>query len=153
MNPQDTQKQIPEFELDAVNKIWWPVTVEIPFDGGTLAKFQFEAEFNVLAETEYDAILGEKPESEKLVSVILVENYEKLRKIVTNWRKIKRGGVAVPFSEMALHDEITGKHGRALSTGIWAALTQIRYGVVVGNFEPLPGTGQQAAPAAEEPTL
>lgn len=186
MNPQDTQKQIPEFELDTANKIWWPVNVAIPVDGGKLAEFQFEAEFNVLSEAEYDAILGEKKANDarqlaemlaaqpnvlsqgeyeallrdnaaadggKKVSEILEENFGKIRQIVTGWRKIKRNGADVPFSEAELRAQLTGKYGRALSTGIWGALTQIRYGIVVGNFEPLPGTGQQAAPVADEQTL
>ena len=36
--------------------VWWPVTVEIPADGGAVTKGEFEAHFKLLPQTEIEAL-------------------------------------------------------------------------------------------------
>jgi hypothetical protein len=46
------------FKLTAVRKIWWPVVVQVPDDGGKVQKFEFDAEFEIPSLDEHDEFTG-----------------------------------------------------------------------------------------------
>lgn len=45
------------FNLAAVRKIKWPVTVNIPQDGGKVLSVEFDAEFEILDTDEHDELV------------------------------------------------------------------------------------------------
>ncbi len=46
------------FKIAAVRKVWWPVLVQVPNDGGKLQKFEFDAEFEIPQLEEHDEFVG-----------------------------------------------------------------------------------------------
>lgn len=50
------------FKLAKQSKIKWPVTVNVPQDGGTTKKHQFNADFELISQEEYDAFYAENGE-------------------------------------------------------------------------------------------
>lgn len=46
------------FRVAAVKKVWWPVLVQIPADGGKIQKHEFDAEFEIPSLEEHDEFTG-----------------------------------------------------------------------------------------------
>lgn len=46
------------FKLAAVRRIKWPVTVNIPQDGGKTLSVEFDTEFEILSIKEHDELVG-----------------------------------------------------------------------------------------------
>lgn len=144
----------------------WPVIVEVPVDGGKFEKFQFTGVFARLTEAEMDELTGDakKPAAEtgaealeaakgdeKRLAEVLQENARKMPQFMIGWEGVKThpGGSDVPFTAETLAAQIIGPLGLALSRGINRAVSEIRHGVRLGNFEPLPAAGQKTEPAED----
>lgn len=91
------------FRLDASDTYWYPVTVEIPVDGGKFAKSTFDAQLKRLARTEVMEIMrrirdGETTDAEVACAVLV------------GWRGVcDRDGNEIPFSEGA-RDQLLDVH-------------------------------------------
>jgi hypothetical protein len=46
------------FKLAAVKKVTWPVVVQIPIDHGKVQKAEFDAEFEILEQSEHDELVN-----------------------------------------------------------------------------------------------
>lgn len=141
----------PIFVIDP-EPVAWPVVVEgVPVAGGNFGRFQFTALICVLAESEYAQILGDaKLPADAPMPALLEENARLLPQLVAGWERVKdKDGTEVPFSPEALAKQLTGRLGRQLGAGLWRAVSEVRFGVRLGNFAPPPDAGSpSAAPAA-----
>ena len=139
----------------------WPVTVRQPIDGGEFADFQFVGHFMRVSDEEWFA-LEKSDESAKLSenatyaerdAVTLRDNLRNIPTLMVGWEGVRRGpepdSSEVPFSVELLQRQLSGPNARALATGIWRALQEIRLGLRLGNSAPLPAPGLGDAPAAE----
>jgi len=143
----DENKPVPAFTIDPAPTIEWPVTVDIPVDGGASAAFQFTGVFKRLPEAELDKLLGvdvgaihESPEApeaeakEKRIQDVLRENAELFPQLLVGWEGVKTAsGADAEFSAESLKVQITGANGRFLSIGLWRAVSEIRHGARLGN--------------------
>lgn len=77
------------FKLSQSNSYYWPVTVEMPADGGKFEKHTFDAEFRRMSVDELQA-LGDTDETGGIAC----------RTIMVGWKGIvDDSGEEVPFSE------------------------------------------------------
>lgn len=60
------------FKLEKKPSITWPVTVQIPRDGGKTTKATFEAEFRLLDQDEFDRVYSEGGTDRDLLARVLV---------------------------------------------------------------------------------
>lgn len=153
-----TNKSLPAFVIDPSPTICWPVTVELPGNGGRLVKQCFNATFRVLSEKEVRAIIESgksgKPEGERTVADIEQENATIYRQIVTGWDVTDAAGQPVPLSQ--LPDLLTDSpYSIALAKGLQAAWLQMRFGqapedggVIEGNSVPSPAAGSETVAQA-----
>lgn len=69
------------FKLTDIKSVKWPVTVNVPQDGGTVKKYEFTAQFELIGQKEYDDFYkpakGEEPAGEKDVGLT--------RRVLTGW--------------------------------------------------------------------
>jgi hypothetical protein len=74
------------FKLSEKRTIKWPVTVDVPQDGGTTAEARFEAEFEILGQDEMDAIIE--------------SGQDLLDRVLTGWGADLRDetGAAIPYT-------------------------------------------------------
>ncbi len=85
------------FTLKKTHEYSWPITVEIPSDGGRFVKQTFDCTFKALGQDELSAILSpETPTSGvQTDTALLVE-------VITGWKGVQdEGGAELPFSETA----------------------------------------------------
>ncbi len=151
------------FVIVADPTVRWPVVVCVPADDGRFEEWQFTGIFRVLSEAEFEA-WSDKPAVEGVAGVIeavpdklatlplsevLASNADKFAEVLVGWDGVtNETGESIPFSVELFKAQVTGRHGRALSVGLNAALAQIRYGVapdqpgaVRGNSAPPPAAG------------
>lgn len=90
-----------QFQLVQKHEFWWPVTVKVPADGGSIVEQSFEVRFT--AQTRDDAIAAiEKAAQTRDPRARAELEYEQLRSVVTDWRGvIDQDRAALPFSETA----------------------------------------------------
>lgn len=134
--------------------VQWPVVVKIP-NGGTFDETRFTGVFKVLSEEEFEA-WGAAPDvpaeelSNRKLSQVLADNAEKFAQVLIGWgpEVMDSAGNSVPFTPELLKAQVRGKHGLALSSGLNAALHQIRFGIdadtpgaLLGNSAPPPAAG------------
>lgn len=128
----------------------WPVDVSVPVAGGAFEMRRFTALINVLSEAEYEALLAvpapanDAPAApEKTEKEHLEDNARLFPSLIAGWGADVQtpGGQPVPFSARALADVVTGPHGKAVSAGLWRAVSEVRHGVRLGNFAAPPVTG------------
>ena len=130
----------PLFVIDEDPTVVWPVNVKLPQAGGEFAEYQFDVTMRVLSPDQYEALMKDLPdfkpkesdsEIPKLpaLSEVVQANVPAFQKIITGWSKVKdRDGKDVPFTPERLAAQITGPRGPAISTGIWRAVNEVRYG-------------------------
>lgn len=76
------------FKLATTKKVKWPVTVEVPQDGGKTQKAEFEVEFEVLAQDQLEALPR--------------EGKDMLAAVVIGWSGVQdEGGEPIEYSEEA----------------------------------------------------
>jgi hypothetical protein len=47
------------FQLQTELFVWWPVTITVPTDGGTVSEHEIDVQFELIEETEYQAAAQE----------------------------------------------------------------------------------------------
>lgn len=128
----------------------WPVDVRVPAAGGEFVTRRFTALINVLSEAEYETLLAvpaPAPDAlaapEKTEKQHLEDNARLFPALIAGWGADVQtpDGQPVPFSAKALADVVTGPHGKAVSAGLWCAVSEVRHGVRLGNFAAPPVTG------------
>lgn len=149
------------FVIDPEPKVWWPVRVNVPVDGGGFAEFEFDAHLRVYSEEDYARLLPQAAPDADLrdLRAVLAHNAELIPPFVADWRRVTDpDGQAMPIS--ALPGVLTGPYGKAFSMGFNRAIGELRYGVAPdgesanrGNSAPPPAAGSTAAEVAEaQPT-
>lgn len=96
-----------------VKKVRWPVTVNVPKDGGQVDAETFEAEFNVLKQSELEGLKGDM-----------------LAAVLAGWPddkgpKHENGTDRVPFTAEAKAELLDAPHAR---TGLFNAYAEIQTG-------------------------
>lgn len=146
----------PLFVIDNDPIVDWPVIVKLPAAGGTFDEYQFTVSMRVLAPSAYEALFSEAPgavksdagtddgEIKKLpnkpLSEIVQLNTPIFQRIVTGWSGITdRDGNTVAYSPEKLAEQITGPRGPALSTGLWRAISEVRYGIRMSDGTEIDG--------------
>lgn len=147
------------FVIDPEPKVWWPVRVSVPVDGG-LAEFAFEAQLRVYSEEDYARLLPGAAAGSELpdLRAVLAHNATLIPQFVTDWRGVTDpAGAPLPIS--ALPAVLTGPYGKAFSGGFIKAIGELRYGLPPdgepasrGNSAPPPAAGSTADAVAEAPT-
>lgn len=81
------------FKLAKVNRVYWPVTVQIPQDGGTSQKATFEAQFEILSQDEADAVVMGRNDA----------HTDLLDRVLVGWKNVRgaEGEAEIPFTDEA----------------------------------------------------
>ncbi|QOJ20358.1 MAG: hypothetical protein HRU77_06405 [Gammaproteobacteria bacterium] len=64
------------FKIEKTRKINWPITINVPQDGGETKEQQFTAQFELISQKEYDAFYAEES-AEKDIGLA--------RRVLTGW--------------------------------------------------------------------
>lgn len=142
----EASDQVPVFVITP-EPVPWPVDVRVPAAGGTFITRRFTARINVLSESDYqrllDAPAADPAAPEKTEKEHLEDNARLFPSFIAGWGKDVQtpDGQPVPFSIQALADLVTGPYGKAVSAGLWRAVSEVRHGVRLGNFVAPPVTG------------
>ncbi|GEM_PF-3208547 len=163
---ENQKPSFPAFVIDPQPKVWWPVQVRVPAQGGRFEIHQFSALIRVLSEDEFDELgstAKKLPQDEAVdakaaavrrpMKEILAENADLFAKVVFDWGEEVRDakGEVVPFSQETLAAQVKGPFGGPLSAGLWTAINEVRVGARLGNYEVPPATGLDS-PAEAAPT-
>lgn len=149
-----------QFIIEKNPTVAWPVTVHLPV-AGKFEPFVFNATFAVKSEVDYARILPQQGAAEpdddieagqereikaRSLADVLSENARILPQLVRDWNGPQApDGTPVPIAE--LPGLLTGPYGRALSVGLYRAVSEIRYGLDLtggaseGNSAPSPANG------------
>ncbi len=136
MEPQNK----PLFVIDDDPVVDWPVIVSLPADGGTFEEHQFTVSMRVLSPAEYEALFADAPanirsagEAMKASEVVTL-NVPIFQRLITGWSDVKDSdGNDVAYTPETLAGQITGKRALAISAGLWRAISEVRFGVRLGN--------------------
>lgn len=153
MKSEDT----PLFVVDHNPSVMWPVYLRLPADGGSFAVHRFQVRLNVLPEARYAELLdgnsseAAQRDNDKPTHEVLADNALRFPEFVCGFGDDLRDsqGDPIAFSVEKLQELVVGPYGGPLSVGLWRAITEVRYGARLGNFEPPPAAGAQAGAAAE----
>jgi hypothetical protein len=85
------------FVLKQSDNYSWPVTVEIPIDGGRFEKHTFDAQFKRLSQTRIEEIMSEAISGEMKDVAVATD-------ILTGWTGITGDGEPIPYSEKGKAD-------------------------------------------------
>jgi hypothetical protein len=44
------------FKLQKTNAVWWPVTINVPADGGTVTEHKIQVKFELIPQDEFDSL-------------------------------------------------------------------------------------------------
>jgi len=131
----DQIKDKPLFVIDDDPVVDWPVIVTLPAHGGIFVQHQFTVSMKVLSPDEYDALFAAAPaniktdDAEIKISEIVRKNVPLFQSVITGWSGVKdRAGNDVAYTPGVLAEQVTGKYGIAISSGLWRAISEIRYG-------------------------
>ena len=119
--------------------VWWPVTVDVPADGGTVEQKRFELKFKRLKVSEIEEIrqLG---------------NVDFVLRTAVDWRGLDDEGKAVPFGASTIA-EIMDEPGVAEAIGrAWGSFLTATPETRLGNSGPSPAGGPAAAAETADPT-
>ncbi len=126
----------PRFVIDDDPIVEWPVIVKLPSDGGLFNEYQFTVSMRVLSPKGYEDLFAAAPASIKRdemppMSEMLAENVPIFQSLVTGWGSdvVDPSGNAVEFTDGKLAEQVTGPAGSALSSGLWRAISEVRYGM------------------------
>lgn len=94
------------FKLKQSASFRWPVTLELPSDGGVFVKETFDAEFKRLSQSRINELKDEVIQGKSSDEAIC-------REVVVGWSGVTDDGEEVPFSVSALGQllEINGASG------------------------------------------
>lgn len=82
------------FKLIQPTSYTWPVTVELPVDGGRTEKATFDAEFKRLSQSRLEEIRGQIERNE-------IRDVDLVREVMVGWSGVTDGANPVPYSEAA----------------------------------------------------
>lgn len=82
------------FKLIQPSSYTWPVTVELPVDGGRVEKATFDVEFKRLSQSRLEEIRGLVERSE-------IRDVDLVREVLVGWSGVTDGSDPVPYSEAA----------------------------------------------------
>lgn len=82
------------FKLIQPTSYTWPVTVELPIDGGRTEKATFDAEFKRLSQSRLEEIRGQIERNE-------IRDVDLVREVMVGWSGVTDGANPVPYSEAA----------------------------------------------------
>lgn len=138
-----------QFVIDNNPIVDWPVTVKLPTAGGKFTEYQFTVSMRVLSPRQYEALLDRNDSPVKAgaeitepapvkpapkMSETTEQNVPIFQRLITDWQGVAdRDGNAVDYSLEKLAEQVTGPRGPALSTGLWRAISEVRYGARLGN--------------------
>lgn len=94
------------FKLSQSQDYTWPVTVNMPQDGGKFAKETFDARFRRVAQERIDELRLQSESGEKMNDSAIV------REVLVGWSGITDDGQDLPFSPANL-DRLLSLHGVA----------------------------------------
>ncbi len=104
------------FKISKKTTFTWPVTVQVPQDGGVFKPYEFIAEFKMQTQSEIDALLELSKANDK----------DMLKAVLVGWDQVQDSdGNPLPFSE------------ESLST--LTDITYVRTGLVKSFFEAVSG--------------
>ena len=104
------------YKRSALKKVWWPVTVTVPKDGGGVTRHTFECEFELLKQSEFDEVYSGGGTDREL-----------LLRVTSGWRKYAdEEGNDVPFTREALEAEIDTPFVRNALVAAYLQLSQGR---------------------------
>lgn len=83
------------FKLSQATTYTWPVTIELPADGGRTEKHTFDAQFQRLSQSRIEEIRG-------LIERNEIRDVDLVREVVTGWSNVVDNDGPVPFSAFAL---------------------------------------------------
>jgi hypothetical protein len=83
------------FKLSQSDTYNWPVTVEVPADGGRTEKSTFDAEFKRLTQSRIEEI-------RKLIEREEIRDVDLVREVMVGWSSVVDQNGEVPFSAQAL---------------------------------------------------
>lgn len=120
--------------------VWWPVTIDVPTDGGTVEQQRFELKFKRMT----------VPESQGLNDLNAIDF---LKAVAIDWRGVEDDGKPVPFTPenaVLLLDQQVGLAAAVVNawTKFWFAEPETR----LGNSEPSPAGGPAAAAETADQT-
>ncbi|MDR0701328.1 MAG: hypothetical protein LBF61_02795 [Azoarcus sp.] len=144
----------PVFKIVDNPTVWWPVTLNVPVDGGVHEQRRIEACIRVLPESTYqeklEPLAARQRELRDNPAAVLDLSAAHLREYVVDWRGIVDTEGAIPIS--GLPDLIRGPYGRPLTDGLWRAIAEVRFGLppqhegaTAKNSVPSPAPGQATA--------
>ena len=75
------------FKLKKSNVVWWPVTIKVPTDGGTVTEHQIQVKFELMPQDEFDKLAQQG-------------DINLLQRFVKDWQDINdEYGKALPFND------------------------------------------------------
>ncbi len=118
------------FKIVRSNVILWPVSIELPVDGGEMQAVESQVKFKRLPEAEYLALIEQhKPDDNAPYSMVLQSDAAVLREVVVDWPDLAdEDGNPLAFSQAHLAQMLTGPDGRCISMGLFKAYNEIRFG-------------------------
>lgn len=84
------------FKLVQATTYSWPVSVELPVDGGRTEKASFDAEFKRLTQSRIEEIRG-------LIERDEIRDVDLVREVLVGWSGVVDADGPVPFSAQALN--------------------------------------------------
>lgn len=153
-----------------INHRPWPVTVRIPVCDEATGQVNeleqtFIAHWKAFSESTLKAIFEEADRrfpppaggGTPPLDVALEKNAHVFAQLLTGWSAVRdEAGNDIPYTEEALAGWVCGPDGLALSAGLNASLSEIRFGVAPAKNSPTspapgpaPAADEVAAPAAE----
>jgi hypothetical protein len=85
------------FVLKQTTSYFWPVTVEMPADGGRFEKQTFDAEFRRMNQSRIETIMADAVASQ-------IRDVDVASEVMVGWKGITDQGDEVPFSEKSKAD-------------------------------------------------
>ena len=85
------------FVLKQTTSYFWPVTVEMPADGGRFEKQTFDAEFRRMNQSRIETIMADAVASQN-------RDVDVASEVMVGWKGITDQGDEVPFSEKSKAD-------------------------------------------------
>jgi hypothetical protein len=80
------------FKLIQPTSYTWPVTVDLPIDGGRTEKATFDAEFKRVSQSRLEEIRGQIERNE-------IRDVDLVREVMVGWSGVTDGDNPVPYSE------------------------------------------------------
>ena len=124
------------FPTEAPATLEWPVTVELPSNGGATLKQTFTGTFRRLSDAEGDALRKtcERPDLEGQTIRGGEENAAFFGAVLSDWQGVTdEAGSPVPYSAERLKTLLTGISSIPLAIGLWRAWGEMRTGAAAKN--------------------